>query len=324
MRFDAPITYNSLTLNNIAATPSGAAMSGFRVDSWDPWAIETAEAMEKRALRDGYDAGDVYLGRRTVNMIVSVFGSTAGDFYDKTQDLLAAFSPTISYSTNSTLLGFLPFDYWQPTADISTWPVSTYAYGIPLRMYLRAASIRGQAVDRDNDGGVAAGGLSKRFTITLRAINPLKFSVSAASSTTSTYTNLGDSPAYPFISIAATSATGTWTGAINGAAWTVNVDGSKFTAAQALTNNVWLLDCASNILYGPTTSSVASLTTGEFKGYVPTDNDTGTPTYRFLVRRMDRLDANSTFPQLAVGANTVTTGGTLSPTQTGQWRHAFQ
>ena len=261
----------------------------------------------------------MFLGRRTVRIVVAVYGSTQGDFWDKAQDLVAAFSPTIAYNNDSDSLGFRGFDFYQPTADIVTWPVSAYPNGIPLRMYLRPFSVAGQPIDRDTDGGVASRGLAKKFTVTLVAKDPLKFSITGSSSTGSTYTTMGDSPVYPYLYISATTATGTWTGTLNGSSYTVNVDGSKFTAPQAAGSNLWLLDCGAGILYGPTTTGLASLATGEFPGVLP---DGGTP--RFLVRRMDRLDGSSAFPVLAVGANVRTVGGTLSPTQTAQWRDAFQ
>lgn len=295
-------------------------MSGYLVDSIDPWSIEVAQTFEKRALRDGADASDVFLGKRSVRLVVSAYGSTKGDFWDKAQDLLAAFSPTLALNADTAQLGFLPFDFFQPTADISTWPTSTYPNGIPLRMYLRPVSIAGQVMDRDTDGGIASLGLAKKFTIGLVARDPLKVAINGTSSTASSYTNKGDTPVYPFIYIAATTATGTWTGTLNGASWTVNVDGSIFTTGASATSNYWLLDCMANTLYGPSLNGGSSLSGEDFhEGTLPVRT-----TVHFLRRRMDALDANSTFPTLAPGANARTVGGSLSPTQFCEWRDAFQ
>ena len=68
--------------------------------------------------------------------------------------------------------------------------------------------------------------------------------------------------AFARIAAAATTATGTWTGSVNGAAWTVNVDGSKFTNAHAASSNRWLLDCSAGILYGPTTTGIGDISQG--------------------------------------------------------------
>lgn len=322
MNFTKPITYNSLSINAIGFLPTGQPSSGYLLDSFEPSNVEVAAYFEKRALRDGADASDVFFGKRRINAIVTVFGSTLGDFWDKTQDLLAAFSPTLALNANSAQLGFIPFDFYQPTADIVTWPLSAYPDGIPLRYYLRPSAPPAYVARRDSSGGVAANGMSNQYSIPLVARDPIKVSISGASSTGTTYTNNGDTPTYPFIYISATTSTGTWTGDINGAFWTVNVNGSKFTAAQASSSNVWLLDCNAGILYGPTTTGVASLATAHFKDLLP--GESGSSAFRFLVRRMDRLDAASDFPTLAAGANTVTHGGSLAPAQTGVWRHAFQ
>lgn len=305
----------TLQLNTRTETAGGIPASGYLVDQVNVSDIEVAAYAEKRALQDGVDASDVYLGRRRIAMIVSVYGSTRGDFWDKTQDLLAAFSPTIAYTADSANLGFLPLDFYQPTADIVTWPTSAYPNGIPLRYYARPSLIPTYEINRDTDGGTAGIGLTKKFRVSLVCRDPRKYAQTETTSQTTTLTNNGDYPTIPrFVYISATSATGTWIGTLNGASWTVNVDGSRFTAAQAATYNRWALDPAGGILYGPTTTG---LTDGN--RYFPG----GDSNFTNIVKRMDRLQSGSTFPDIAPGANTLTVGGTLAPTTHTAWRDAF-
>lgn len=311
-----PISYNSLTING-ALTPvgGGVAMSGYRVDEINVSTVEVAQRLDKRAVADGLDAQDIYLGGRHISAIVSVFGSTLGDFWDKTQDLLAAFSPTIAYSANSGALGFLPLDFYQPTADIATWPTSAYPSGIPLRYFCRPSSLPAFDVERNDSGGSASKGLSKRFRLSLISRQPWKVAQSFTTSTlTDTWTTRGDSPAYPYVYISATSVTGTWVGTMNGSAWTVNVDGSRLTQAQLSARNRWVLDAYNGILYGPATTGIGST--------ISDGNDPNV--FSSLTARMDRLDSASTFPLLSAGSNTGGAGGgTLAPAVTTYWRDTF-
>lgn len=199
-------------------------MSGYRVDLFDPWTVSVRGTVEDRALRDGADASDVYLGRRTVRTIVSVFGSTIGDFWDKADDLLAAFNPRLAYNADTAAHGFLPFDFYQPTADIATWPTSAYPNGIPMRFYLRPFSIEGTPIDRATDGGVAAKGMAKKFSIGLIARKPQKYSAEIQVIGASQIVNKGNYPALPSISVSSVTTTATIAATINGSSFTILYD----------------------------------------------------------------------------------------------------
>jgi hypothetical protein len=84
MDLSKTISFNSLTINgSLAPVAGGAAMSGYRVDELNVSSVDVAQKLDKRAIADGLDAQDIYLGGRHINGIVSVFGSTLGDFWDK-------------------------------------------------------------------------------------------------------------------------------------------------------------------------------------------------------------------------------------------------
>jgi len=283
--FTKPITFNSLGINTLVGAPTGKAQSGYLLEQFDQSNLEIAAYAEKRALTDGIDASDVYLGRRRINAIVTVFGSTQGDFWDKQQDLLAAFSPTVAYTADTANLGFLPFDFYQPTADIATWPTSAYPDGIPLRYYLRPSQPPAYNARRDELGGTPALGLSNKYALALVARDPRKVAITATSSTASSVTNLGDYPAVPTIVWVSTTVTGDLTITIGAAVLSVNIDATSTT---------YTFDC-------------------NLKAF-----------YKGATIRMDLMYHNSKFPTLAPGTNGITvSGGAVGQRPTVVFRHSF-
>lgn len=228
MDLSASIDFDGFSANTVTRGAGGVPMSGYLVDEVDTSDVEIAAYAEKLALTDGIAASDVYLGRRRIRMIVSVFGSTKGDFWDKQQDLLSAFSPTLSFAADSANLGFRPLNFFQPTANISTWPVSTYPNGIPLRYYVRPAALPSYTIRRDDLGGVAGGGLSLRYSIQLTARDPRK--VTQAESSSNVFNGYsGDYPVLADIVIVSGSATGDGSLSIAGNLLSVNIDAASTT-----------------------------------------------------------------------------------------------
>lgn len=288
MDFSKAIDFDSFQFNTLNTQAGGLGSSGYLLDEIDLSDIEIAAYYEKRALRDGIDASDVYLGRRRINAIVTVFGSTQGDFWDKHQALLAAFSPTLSYSSDSANLGFLPMNFFQPTANIASWPASTYPDGIPLRYYVRPAANPAYKLRRDDLGGVAAKGLSLQVRLSLLARNPRKVTQAETTATTSTGAGYrGDYPNYVDISIVSGSATGNGRLEIGANVLSVNIDAAsttytfyseRFAFYKGATNR-------DDLLYGNTTpfifdgSEGSSVTKGGV--FAPVG---GAATYNFLWR----------------------------------------
>lgn len=228
MDLGGTVTFNGLSLNTVTRTAGGAPTSGYLIERFTPEPPPPTSYLEKRALADGLDAGDVFLGGRNFTLIQQVFGTTPGDFWDKAQDLFHAFSPTIAYSTDSAERGFLAMDFYQPTADISTWPTSAYPDGIPLRYYVRPLAGPTYAIERDRDGGVSGQGRSKSFSIPLIARDPRKYLQSATVSQEFTTANQlaahrGDYPTFPVITFTLT-ATGHSNFALTIAGIQVNLD----------------------------------------------------------------------------------------------------
>lgn len=208
MDLSLPISYNSLSINTAVRSATGRPTSGYIVESFEPIPPDAVGFVEKRALQDGLDASDVFLGGRLFRLIVTPMGTSKADFWDKTQDLLHAFSARIAFDTDSANKGFLALDFTQPTADIVTWPTSAYSNGIPMRYYVRPITSPQYTVVRDRDGG--SGGHSKPFNITLLARDPRKYlqteqSVSLSTST-QTATYRGDYPTFPVVTFSLSAA----------------------------------------------------------------------------------------------------------------------
>jgi hypothetical protein len=222
------ISYNSLSINTATRSAGGLPTSGYIVNKFQPYPPTIDSYFERRALADGMDAGDVYLAERRFGLIVTVLGTSQGDFWDKAQDLLAAFNPTIAYSTDSANRGFLPLDFYQPTADIATWPTSSFPNGIPLRYYVRPMHQPVYIIERDKDGGTASRGFSKRFEISLHARDPRKYLqtmiATTVTSSPQTASYRGDYPTWPVLtwsmSAAGSSAFGL---SLGGATWAINL-----------------------------------------------------------------------------------------------------
>lgn len=208
MNFTGEISYNGWTAARATAA-GGRPSSGWVVKSVRPSNVQTEAYLEKRALQDGLDADDVYLGARRFSSIITTYGSTPGDFWDNAQTLLAAFHPVLAFDADTAAKGFLPFDFSQPTGDISTWPTSTYPDGIPLRYYLRPLAPPTYDLERTKMVGDA---LSLDFNIEMIARDPRKYlqttvSVSMPTATTFLTGYRGDYPTWPVVTFAL-SATG--------------------------------------------------------------------------------------------------------------------
>jgi hypothetical protein len=234
----ADIVYNGLTIAPPTPTGGGGPMSGYSIDELQQSNVDVVAFMEQRAVHDGLDSSDVFLGRRLITAIVTVYGSTKGDFWDKAQDLLAAFSPTLAYNADTANNGFLPFKFYQPTADISTWPLSSFPNGIPMQYYLRPFDTPTYLTRRSTSGGESGKGLSEKFSVTLVAQDPRKYSQALV---TSGATNLGDYPTYPTFTITTTTATtGTVTFTIGSNTLSVSINASSST---------YVIDCDKQTIY---------------------------------------------------------------------------
>lgn len=204
MNLGGTVTYNGLTFNSVTRQAGGLPASGYAIERFSPDPPPPTTYYEKRALADGMDAGDVYLGGREFGLVVTAYGTSAGDFWDKAQALFHAFSPTIVYEANSTVAGFIPFTFFQPTGStgVSQWPTSAYPNGIPMQYLMRPSMSPQYVIERDYDGAATNLPRSKTFSIRMIARDPRKIHTTEVSATITTATQTvsyrGDYP-YPAI-----------------------------------------------------------------------------------------------------------------------------
>ena len=205
MDLTKPISYNGWTASQSLSKAAGSRLSGYLVKSVQVTDVDATQYMEKRAVHDGMSAADTYLNGRRIVMIVSVYGSTRGDAWDKLADLQEAFSPTIAYDADSANLGFLALDFYRPTADIATWPTSANPSGIPQRIYARPLFPPRYPLQRDGDGGT---GVALDTRVEMIARDPRIYhqtqqSVSLSTSS-QTATNRGNYPSWPIVTFSIT------------------------------------------------------------------------------------------------------------------------
>lgn len=197
MKLDGTISYNGFTFAAPTAASAGAPLDGAQIETIRFTDVDAVGYLDKRALNDGLDAVDVFLGGRAVLISAAVYGSTEGRLWDNLTDLCSAFDPVIAYNADSANRGFVPFRFVRQTADTATWAGGS----LSLRMDLRPARIPSFTVRRRNTGGVSARGDAIPVDIQLIARDPRIFLQSTTSLTVSTSAQTGihrgTHPVYP-------------------------------------------------------------------------------------------------------------------------------
>lgn len=204
MDFNRPITYQvaggtTLDLNSIAVSDvtTPAARGGYKVLSARFNETPLIGYLDKRALRDGIDVADTYLGTRTLSIVCGVFGTSTGDLGDKVQSFLNAMRPIPR--TYEADYGFRQLAFSQATID-----TTNYSTGfIPMMMLVRPASLPEVTLTSSQSIGVSAKGFAATVGFTLLAKTPYRYSATeqtisiTSSSATTALANLGSAVAYP-------------------------------------------------------------------------------------------------------------------------------
>jgi hypothetical protein len=139
---------------------------------------------EDAPLVDGVDSYDPYLSARTINIALSVYGSSYGDFWDKITALTAAFQAQPKAADTGTYPelsadGQRKLSFTQPKA------AGTYS----LYMMVRPMALPRFLTDAASAAGDSNRGYSVRCTITLMAEDPYKYFETA-----STFSRTGSGP----------------------------------------------------------------------------------------------------------------------------------
>lgn len=229
MNLGKAISWADINLNSVTTAPTGAPTSGYRVDRIEVSPPPLTQYVEKRALTDGMVAHDVYLGGRTITAIVTAYGTSAGDFWDKAQALHRVMNAPLRRIVaedndleNTEGFGFLSF--YQPTNStaVGQWPTSAYPDGIPLAYRVRPLDMA-YSLERSRDASESDEGQSKSFALRWLAKDPLKVHTSyytaniSNSGTLSATAYRGDYPSLPIFQ---------WTQSASGSGtFSINVDG---------------------------------------------------------------------------------------------------
>jgi hypothetical protein len=241
MDFTKPVRiYTSATeyvdLNSLATTLRGPKpITGFRVDQINYNTSQVRGYLDQRALRDGVDYTEPFLGARPVQIAVSVYGETLGDFWDQCDILSKALSPMPTEWT--TTYGVRPMRFYQPTRTQG----ADFPYGIELDMGVRPTTLLQFTANRTMSVGMETGGFSQRVTVGLLAPDPRKYHTASRSVPS---TNRGSEASYATVSGTGTAATAvavTWTS--GGKTSTVTVIPTANGAFSAELDRMVLTNC---------------------------------------------------------------------------------
>jgi len=190
-----------LDLNSLASVRAGSdPLSGYKLESANYAAVQTAGYVDKAALRDGVDVTESYLGGRNIELVVSVYGSTIGDFWDRIDALSSATQPMPAEFSSD--YGIRPLRFYQPSWNL----LSDFPDGIELDMNVRPVSLPVYGVSRRNSIGKPTHGFSQPVQLRFLAPNPRK-TLSTARVLASAYTtHRGSATVYPLLSKASCTA----------------------------------------------------------------------------------------------------------------------
>lgn len=173
MDLTLPVRYRGLNLNSAASAGPGDPISGIKLEQVLWGGAPAVGYTEKRSLTDGYDASDVYLGRRVLRVRASVYGLNRADLYDRKQQVMSCIHPTAAFFDDEGAKGYLPLTYSEPTLDMVNFPAVIDPEGPPrdppanlgyalrsLMVYARPMGQPDLIIDADRTGGQRNRGLA--------------------------------------------------------------------------------------------------------------------------------------------------------------------
>ena len=192
----APLDINSL--RNPASIGSAPA-SGYLIEQVDFSSVPITAFTEDTPLVDGVDSYDPYLSARNISIVLSVYGSSYGDFWDKVTALNAAFQAQPKAADTGTYPalgadGQRKLSFSQPKAS------GSYS----LYMMVRPMALPRFVTESGSSAGISERGYSVKCSITLMAEDPYKYfatetTVSRTGSGTLSVVNSGTTIAWPVV-----------------------------------------------------------------------------------------------------------------------------
>lgn len=199
-----------------------APLSGYSVEQVDFSSVPISSFIENVPQIDGVDGNDPYLGARTINLVVSVYGNSYADFWDKMNELNYALQAQPKYATGTAL----PFD---ATRKISfSQPSATGTYS--LYMKVRPVALPRFVTDKASAAGVATKGYAVTVNVGLFAEDPYKYfesdrSFSVTGSGTLSVINDGKTVAWPTVAFS-------WSGSSTVTPFTLTLGSDTVTFAK--------------------------------------------------------------------------------------------
>lgn len=194
------IGYRAFDLNSLTLNAGSNDAVGCEVKRVEWQGVPGIGYDEKRAMSDGHDFSDVYLSKRMIGLGGALYGRTRGEFYDLWQALVTALTPTNAYNASPGDRGFLPLDFWVPTADKAVWPSGQ----IHKQIYVRPVAQPSITFISDASGGKDQDALAATWDVVFEARDPrvydfnqtnYNFPLGLTPSAVFYLTNKGDYPA---------------------------------------------------------------------------------------------------------------------------------
>ena len=115
------IGYRGFNLNSIRSDSQTRDMVGCEVTRASYHGVQGVGYDEKKAMADGYDSADVWLGKRAISLSGNLYGRTRAELFDILTDFLGKVSPTAAYDEAPSNKGFLPLDFYLPTERLQQY-----------------------------------------------------------------------------------------------------------------------------------------------------------------------------------------------------------
>lgn len=143
------IGYRGFALNTIQFDAVSRDMVGCEVRSVEYGNVPGIGYEEKRAMADGTDVADLYLGKRLISMSGTIYGRTRAEAYRLYSQLAEVMTPTDAYESNPSQRGYLPLDFYFPTDDTTNFPSGL----VHAMIFARPMASLSARFDSDRHGG---------------------------------------------------------------------------------------------------------------------------------------------------------------------------
>ena len=220
---------SSIRDNIVPGPGSHTGAYGSIVESMDISDVDIVQFLDKRALQDGMDAGDVYKGGRRIRVAGTLFGVDRGDLFDRLDNMSAALDPVLSQGDSPIDKGYQPFEWAKPTNR-----VSDYNDGVIELMLNAMPHTLNAPILRSEQSGKDDYGLALPWTAvlickdpTITALTAQDYALTSASNTGNTV-HRGNYPSVLNALIVVDTAAGSMSWQVGDSTFTITIPSSTF------------------------------------------------------------------------------------------------